>query len=218
MTAILNNNNIMTGPRSEKMKGIESLVEKAINYKEKGLKEKEIATELNVSPDTVNWLLTRHLKKTEKPPVDVKIGWESVGLYGGRIGMLSSLMSDIIMEEMERLDTDFDTVVGVSINGVPPAVLISQQLDRELALYRPPQDDREHGGGSLCSNYADVDGKKVVIVDDVLSTGETMSGAVTDMEEHGGEALLCTVFVDKDGAEDIYGVPLRSLFHAKVIS
>ncbi len=198
------------------MKGIESLVEKAMEYKEKGLKEKEIATELSLSVDTVNWLLTRNVKE-EKPPMDVQIGWRSVGVYGGRIGLLATLFSDIIIEEMEKIDTDFDTVVGIAINGIPLATLISEQLGKELAIYRPREQDRRGGGGALSSNYASVDGKKVVIVDDVISTGETMQGAITDVEDKGADPVLCVVSVNKDGRDEVVGVPLRALVRTQII-
>ncbi len=198
------------------MKGIESLVEKAMKFKEKGLKEKEIATELSLSLDTVTWLLTRNVKD-EEPPVDVQIGWRSIGVFGGRIGLLTTLISDIILEEMDKTGGDFDTVVGVAINGIPLATLISEELGKELALYRPRETERSVGGGTLSSNYAGVEGKRVVIVDDVISTGETMQGAITDLEEEGAEPVLCVVTVNKNNHDDVVGVPLRSLIRARVI-
>ncbi|MGM0509906.1 MAG: orotate phosphoribosyltransferase-like protein [Thermoplasmatota archaeon] len=199
-----------------KMKGIESLVEKAMKFKEKGLQEKEIATELNLSIDTVTWLLTHDVKE-EKPPTDVHVGWRSIGVFGGRIGLLATLFSDIIMEEMTKMDTDFDTVVGIAINGIPIATLVSEELGKELAIYRPPGRDRKRGGGALSSNYAGVDGKKVVIVDDVISTAETMEGTITDLEEEGAEPSLCVVTVNKDSRDEVLGVPLRGLLRAKII-
>ncbi len=198
------------------MKGIESLVEKAMEYKEKGLKEKEIATELSLSVDTVTWLLTRNVKE-EKPPTDVQIGWRSVGVFGGRIGLFATIFSDIIIEEMEKTNTDFDTVVGVAINGIPLATLISEQLGKELAIYRPREKERRGGGGTMSSNYASVDGKKVVIVDDVISTGETMQGAIIDMEDKGAEVVLCVVSVNKDRKDEVVGVPLRALVRTQII-
>ncbi len=198
------------------MKGIESLVEKAMKFKEKGLKEKEIATELSLSVDTINWLLTRNVKD-EEPPVDVQIGWRSIGVFGGRIGLLTALMSDIILEEMQKTGGDFDTVVGIAINGIPIATLISEELGKELTVYRPRETERPSGGGSFSSNYAGVEGKRVVIVDDVISTSETMEGAITDLEEEGAEPVLCVVTVNKNSQDDVVGVPLRSLIRARVI-
>ncbi len=198
------------------MKGIENLVDKAKRLKEKGLLEKEIADELNVSPDTVTWLLTRDIEE-EAPPMDVRIGWRSIGVFGRRISLLASLFSDIILEEMERMDTDIDTIVGLGLNGIPPAVLVSDQLDRELAIYRPPQENRDEGGGTLASNYAGVSDKNIVIVDDVINTGETMKGAIKDLEEEGANVKLCQTIVNKNGRDDVLGVPLRSLIRARMI-
>lgn len=191
-------------------------MEKAKNMKERGLKEKEIADELNVSPDTVHWLLTRDMKE-EKPPQDVKIGWRSIGVFGRRIGLLANLFSDIIYEETENREIEIDTVVGVAVNGIPAAVKVSEQLGKELAVYRPPHEDRGKGGGTLASNYAGVRGKNVVVVDDVVNTGETMKGTIKDLEEEGADVKLSVIAVNKDGKDDILGVPLRSLITARMI-
>ena len=78
------------------MKDVNAIAKKALEYKEKGLSEKEIADELHLSPETVTWLLTRGVKGGE-PPKDVKIGWRSVGVYGNRIGFMAAAMSDIAL-------------------------------------------------------------------------------------------------------------------------
>src|SRR5213596_2941648 len=71
------------------MKDVNAIAKRALEYKEKGLSEKEIADELHLSPETVTWLLTRGVKGGE-PPKDVKIGWRSIGVYGNRIGFMAS--------------------------------------------------------------------------------------------------------------------------------
>ncbi len=49
------------------MKNVENLVEKATELKAEGLVEGQISVELNVSSDTVTWLLT-HAEKTSASP------------------------------------------------------------------------------------------------------------------------------------------------------
>ena len=49
------------------MKDVNAIAKKALDYKEKGLSEKEIADELHLSPETVTWLLTRGVKGGEPP-------------------------------------------------------------------------------------------------------------------------------------------------------
>src|SRR2546427_2178458 len=197
------------------MKSVDALAKKAAEYKEKGLSEKEIGDELHLSPETVMWLLTRGLKGGE-PPKDVKIGWRSVGVSGNRIGFLAAAMTDIILEESEKANVEADVIAGVSINGIPYATLISEDMGKELAIYRPSE--TRHGGGAWSSNYASVEGKKVVIIDDVLSSGDTISGAINDLQEADGQAVLAVVVVNKTEQNELLGVPLRALLRARAIA
>lgn len=197
------------------MKSIDALVHKAMEFKEKGLSEKEIGDELHLSSETVTWLLTRGVKG-EAPPKDIKIGWRSVGVYGNRIGFIAAAMTDVILEEMEKRDLDVDSIMGISINGIPFAALISEEMGLELVVYRPASD--RHVGGAFSSNYAGVDGKSVVVVDDVISTGETLRGALKEIQEAGGQAVLAVIFVNKTERDDVDGVPLRALVRARGIA
>ena len=197
------------------MKDVNAIAKKALEYKEKGLSEKEIADELHLSPETVTWLLTRGVKGGE-PPKDVKIGWRSVGVYGNRIGFMAAAMSDIALEELEKRQLDADAILGIAINGIPLAALISEELGKELIIYRPSQ-ERHGKGGAFSSNYASPQGKKVVLVDDVVSTGDTLKAAIGDVHDVGGTAVLAVVLVNKTALDDLAGVPLRALIRARSI-
>ena len=197
------------------MKDVNAIAKKALEFKEKGLSEKEIADELHLSPETVTWLLTRGVKGGE-PPKDVKIGWRSVGVYGNRIGFMAAAMSDIALEEMEKRQIDADAILGIAINGIPLASLISEELGKELIIYRPSQ-ERHGKGGAFSSNYASPQGKKVVLVDDVVSTGDTLKAAIGDVHDIGGTAVLAVVLVNKTALDDLAGVPLRALIRARSI-
>src|SRR2546425_8927617 len=109
------------------MKDVNAIAKRAMEYKEKGLSEKEIADELHLSAETATWLLTRGIKGGE-PPKDVKIGWRSIGVYGHRIGVMAAAMADIVLEEMEKRHSDADSVIGVAINGIPLVALINEGL------------------------------------------------------------------------------------------
>lgn len=198
------------------MKSIDAIAKKALDYKEKGLSEKEIADELHLSTETVTWLLTRGVKGGQ-PPKDVKIGWRSLGVYGNRIGFVAAAMTDIILEELEKRSLEADAVVGIAINGIPLATVISEELGKELVIYRPSQ-ERHGKGGAFSSNYASVEGKKVVLVDDVVSTGETLKQALADVHSAGGTPVLSVVLVNKTGNDDFDGTPLRALIRARAIA
>ncbi len=198
------------------MKSIDAIAKKALDYKEKGLSEKEIADELHLSTETVTWLITRGVKGGQ-PPKDVKIGWRSLGVFGSRIGFVGAAMTDIILEELEKRSLDADAVVGIAINGIPLATVISEELGKELVIYRPSQ-ERHGKGGAFSSNYASVEGKKVVLVDDVVSTGETLKQALADVHAAGGTPVLSVVLVNKTGHDDLDGTPLRALIRARAIA
>ena len=189
------------------MKEIEELVKKALKYKDSGFTDHEIAEELNVSKETAAWLLNK--SKEKKPEGDLKVGWRSIGVYPSRMGFISDALCDIILEECE----DIDTVAGIAINGIPYATFVADKLGLELSVFRP-----HHGKiGAFSSNYATVEGKKVVIVDDVVGTGDTFGSAIKAIKAEKGNPVLCLAILNKRRRNSIGDIPLRALIRARVI-
>jgi orotate phosphoribosyltransferase-like protein len=104
----------------------------------------------------------------------------------------------------------------LAINGIPLATHISDELDIEFAVYRPPH--KKADPGALSSNYADVDGKDVVVVDDVIGTGETMEKTIADLKAMGAKPMLILAIVNKTDFKDIDGVPIRSVVSARTLA
>ena len=73
-------------------------------------------------------------------------------------------------------------------------------------------------GGAFSSIYASVEGKKVVLVDDVVSTGDTLRAALADVGEAGGTPVLAVVLVNKTSHDELDGMPLRALIRARAIA
>jgi len=193
------------------MKEIEILTQKAMKYKNSGLTDYEIAEELNVSKETALWLLNK--TKEKKPEGDVKIGWRSLGVYPSRIGFIADALCDIIMEESANRDLDIDTIVGIAINGIPFATFIAENLGLELALFRPHHEKT----GAFSSNFSNISGKNVLIVDDVVGTGDTLKSAIKATKAEKGKPVLCVSLINKRAVNDISGVPLRALIRARAL-
>ncbi len=191
------------------MKEIDALIVKALKYKDSGLTEYEIAEELNVSKDTATWLLNKG--KEKKPEGDLKIGWRSIGVSPMRMASISTALSDIILEEARKRDLEFTAVVGIAINGIPFATYVAEELGLDLAIYRP----RFEKAGAFSSNYATVEGKTVVIVDDVVGSGETFRSAIKTIKAEKGTPALCVCIINKRSTNEVGGVPLRSLLRAR---
>ncbi len=193
------------------MKEIDSLINKALKYKESGLTDYEVAEELNVSKDTAVWLLNKG--KQKKPEGDVKIGWRSIGVYPSRIAFLSDALTDIAVEEIEQRGLEPSTVVGVALNGIPFATYIAEALGLELAIFRPHHEK----SGAFSSNFASVKEKDIIIIDDVVGSGETLKGAIKATKLSKGNPVLLASIVNKRAQNDIGGVPLRALIRARAL-
>ena len=189
------------------MKEVESLIKKALKYKESGLTEHEISEELNVSKETAAWLLSKG--KEKKPTGDVKIGWRSIGVYPSRISFISDALCDIILEECEEVDT----IVGIAINGVPFASFVADKLGLEMAVFRPYYEK----SGAFSSNYANVQEKNVVFIDDVVGSGETFKAAIKAAKAEKAKPVLCVAVLNKTSVDKIADIPLRSLIRARVL-
>ncbi len=189
---------------------IEGLREMVANLRKKGLNSQQIADELSLSQDTIAWLLAE--TSSEEKPRDVHIGWRTIGVRPQRIAAIGAIMADVVAEEC---GDGIDTVIGVSINGVIFAHEVASQLGCEVAIHRNV--DGAPGKGSLSNKYGQVSGKRIVIVDDVLSTGVTMSRTIDSMRESGAEVALCMVLVNKTPRNEIDEVPLRGIIRAAVV-
>ena len=189
------------------MKEVEALIKKALKLKEGGLTEHEIADELNISRETAAWLLSKG--KDKKPEGDIKIGWRSIGVYPNRISYISDALADIVLEECE----DVDTVVGVAINGIPFATSLADKLGLEMAVFRPHHEK----SGAFSSNYASVKNKKVIIVDDVVGTGNTFKSTIKETKKDKGKPVLCLSVINKTAMNEIDDIKLRALIRTRLL-
>ncbi|MEM0351307.1 MAG: orotate phosphoribosyltransferase-like protein [Archaeoglobaceae archaeon] len=180
---------------------IESLVEKARKLREKGLTTEEIADELNVSFETAMWLLTR---ATETPPSDIYVEWKNLS-KPSRLRLIAMALADMILEKCSNIDV----IVGIATSGIPLASMVAEELSADLAIYYPKKiRGQEIKGGLLSENFAGVDGKNCAIVDDVISTGRTISEAIEVISMNNGKVLCVAVIANKGGKVD---VPVLSL-------
>ena len=173
-------------------------------YRSKGLNTQQIADEMSLSQTTIKWLSSGGVGSEDRPN-DIRVGWRSIAVKAGRIEAISYVFCDIMEEE---IGDDVDTIVGISINGIAFAQAIGGQMDLDLAISRSISDD---GGGHISEGFADVEGKRCVVVDDVLSGGTTMSKTVNNLRAAGADVKLCMVLANKSHRNEIEGVPLRGL-------
>ena len=196
---------------------IENMSAKAKELKSKGHSTREICQEMHLSQATVEWLLAKQASDnfTEGIPADVKVGWRTIGVSGTRIQAIAEIMADVILEEQENQQFDLDMVAGLTNNGVPLATIISDILGLDFGMIRPSRG--EGNETNYASNYAGFDGKHIVVVDDVVSSGSTATEAIDFVRKEGGIPVLGTVLINKTADNEINNVPLRALIRARPV-
>ncbi len=190
---------------------IEELKALASSLMKEGLNTQQIADELSLSQDTITWLLSGTGESDR--PSDVRIGWRTLGVRPQRIAAVGSIMADVVDEEIGH--ENIDTVVGISINGIAFAYEVARVLESDMTVFRTT--DKGEGSGSLSNKYGQVAGKQVVIIDDVLSSGKTLSKTIQSIRTAGGEVVLAIVLVNKTTRNEIDDVPLRGLIRAVAV-
>jgi orotate phosphoribosyltransferase len=198
------------------MKNIETLMKKATELKAEGLVEGQISEELNVSSETVTWLLTHAEKTSTTPgPKDISVNWSMIGKSAFRMGHISEALSDAIYETLDANDCGVDVVVGIALSGLPLASMVADDLAAELAVYTPSKQmlarESKKARGNLSSNFSDVKDKECIIIDDVVTSGQTLEETVEYLDERGAKINAIAVLIDKKGTDEIAGVPLVSL-------
>ena len=195
---------------------IEKMAAKVKELKDKGQGNREISQEMLLSQATVEWLLAKQASENfdEALPPDVKVGWRTIGVSGSRIQAIAEIMADVILEEQDNIGFELDMVAGVTNNGVPLATMVSDLLGVDFGVIRP---SREGTQINYASNYAGLNGKNIVIIDDVVGSGSTAEEVIEFVRARKGVPVLAMVLINKKADNKIDDVPLRALIRARPV-
>lgn len=202
------------------MKNVDDLIEGAKDLSERGFSRGEISDELNVSRETASWLVERSdtsvtPTETSGGPQDIHVDWNALGRDSARLTYTGMAMADLLSKQGEAVDL----TVGIEKAGVPLATVVAQELDTDIAAYAPRKHQWEEGDldehqGTFSQNFADIRDRECYVVDDTITSGTTMTETIQSITERGGEPVACVVLVDKQGIDELDGVPVYSLIQA----
>ncbi|MGZ7048796.1 MAG: orotate phosphoribosyltransferase-like protein [Methanobacterium sp.] len=192
----------------------EELIKKAIELRNSGFTTGEIADELNVSKDTARWLILQMSGKNkeaeaQEAPVDFAIDWKNLGNSSARMMYVSAAMADLALELGE-----VEVVVGITVSGVPFATMMAETMGADITVFHPLKHKKE-SIGTISSNFASIEDKNVVIVDDVITSGNTIREAINVVNDLGSNPLGVVVLIDKKGISDIGNVPVEPLIRVR---
>lgn len=102
-------------------------------------------------------------------------------------------------------DIDFDLVVGPAMGGVIVAYEVGRQLGKP-AIFT----ERENGVMTLRRGFEIKPGQKVVITEDVVTTGKSFKEAAAVIEAHGGEVVAVVCLADRTNGNSVCDYPMYS--------
>jgi orotate phosphoribosyltransferase len=134
----------------------------------------------------------------------------------------AALLAELTYEALK--DDNLDYVGGLEMGAVPLAGALAQlswMKGHPIAAFFVRKKPKEHGARLSVeglTNYESLEGRRVVIVEDVTTTGESALKAVEAVREAGAHVALVLTMVDREeGASETFaqaGLPFRWLFQA----
>lgn len=154
--------------------------------------------------------IVRQRSFQEGPEMKLASGKTSTFYFNMKPTMLDSeggfLIASLILDALEG--TDADLVGGLEMGAVPIAsgvAAVAHTRGRKLPAFFVRKQAKEHGTKSLIEGLArdeTMNGKKVVIVEDVTTTGGSSIKAAEAIRAAGGEIVKVITIVDRlDGAD-----------------
>ncbi len=112
-----------------------------------------------------------------------------------------------------------EVIAGVATAGIPHGVLVADLLSLPFIYVRSKP--KEHGMGNQIEGVLEA-GQKVVVVEDLISTGKSSMEAIQAVQQAGGIVSgICSVFhYGFEKAETLFneaGIPVQSLSHYEAL-
>lgn len=162
-----------------------------------------------------------HLVRTD-PPFTLRSGATSTEyfdkyLFESDSTLLADLCvvmwDDLLENETGFRYADFDYLAGLEMGGIPLAVVLGQQFDVPTVFVR--KQSKGYGTDKFAEG-PDIAGKKLVVVEDVVTSGGQIVTSTQMLREAGALVDVCIAVIDREAggreALSAIGVELRALF------
>lgn len=115
--------------------------------------------------------------------------------------------TEMVCRKMAEWGRSFgpQTVAGPTTGGI----LLAYEVGRQLGLRGIFAERATEGGRSFQRDFRLEPGERVMVVDDITSTGEAVRDTIDAVRAAGGDPICAAVIVDRSGGNiDLGGVPL----------
>ncbi len=123
------------------------------------------------------------------------------------------LLADIVEALVPLVPPGIEGLAGLELGGVPLAIMLSSVTGLPAFFVR--KQPKKYGTERVCEG-GDISGRKLLIVEDVVTTGGQVVLSAQDLRSEGGivEQALCVIDRQGGGADVVgaEGISLRALF------
>ncbi|MFD0750002.1 orotate phosphoribosyltransferase [Mucilaginibacter calamicampi] len=142
-------------------------------------------------------LQIKAIKLQPNNPFTWASGWKSPIYCDNRITLSHPTVRTYIRQQLSKaIQEKFGSVgciAGVATAGIPQGALVAQELGLPFIYVRAKA--KEHGRGNMIEGDDSMTGKRVVVIEDLISTGQSSLQAVTALREGGYDvAGLAAIF------------------------
>ena len=125
------------------------------------------------------------------------------------------LLWDIAEALAPLVPSDTDALAGLELGGVPLATVLSQVTGLPTRFVRK---EAKSYGTSRLAEGGDIEGKRLIVVEDVITTGGQVLASVGDLRKRGAivKRVLCVIDREQGGAQNLAAddLELTALFTA----
>lgn len=114
-------------------------------------------------------------------------------------------VAQIIAQNLKEAGIEVDLCVGPAMGGIIIAYEVARALGTH-AIFTERVDNEM----TLRRGFQIPEGAKVIIVEDVITTGKSSFETVDVVREHGAEVVALTSIVNRSNQDEINGVPIIS--------
>lgn len=120
--------------------------------------------------------------------------------------------SELAKQIAENLaDQNIETVIGPAMGGI----IVAYEVARALGV-RALFTERENGMMKLRRGFVIQPGERILVVEDVITTGGSVKEVIQEVREAGGIPVAAGVLVDRSGGTVDLGVPLTALLKLNI--
>ena len=120
-------------------------------------------------------------------------------------------VAKIIAEKVKEAGIKVDLCVGPAMGGIIIAYEVARALGVD-AIFT----ERENNEMTLRRGFEIKEGQKVIIVEDVITTGKSSFETVDVIKTHGGDVVALTSIVNRSHVDEINGLPIISAVKIEV--